>query len=128
MRSNFLFILSFIMTIVAQASFPVVDGFAYYNDTIVPDTSQNISRETTEQYHARIQKQGFDISSCMCQSCVKNGPIKGSKFTAPRLPMVLFFVFILIIFVLIIMTITTNDRSPEGSRSNFNFQDWWESP
>ena len=28
-----------------------------------------VAQETTEQYHLRIEKQGFDIESCVCESC-----------------------------------------------------------
>ena len=48
-------------TNVIYASFPV--------DTNKTDTTQVIVKESTEQYHLRMKKQGFDISSCMCVDC-----------------------------------------------------------
>ena len=129
---NLLFIFITLITIsnVSYASFPVANDFVYYNDTIIPDSSQNTSQESIDQYHERIQRQGFDLSSCMCESCSKNGKMKGSGFTAPRLKNVLFFLIILIIFILIITLIinANGERGPEGSGSNFDFQDWWDSP
>ena len=46
---------------VSYASFPV--------DTNKTDTTQFTVKETTEQYHLRMEKQGFNIESCMCESC-----------------------------------------------------------
>ena len=51
-------------TNVSYASFPV--------DTNKTDTTKVVVQETTEQYHLRIEKQGFDIESCVCESC-RNG-------------------------------------------------------
>jgi len=48
-------------TNVSYASFPV--------DTNKTDTTKVVAQETTEQYHLRIEKQGFDIESCVCESC-----------------------------------------------------------
>ncbi|MBT6809091.1 MAG: hypothetical protein HOA52_06355, partial [Flavobacteriales bacterium] len=45
-------------TNVSYASFPV--------DTNKTDTTQVAVKETTEQYHLRMEQQGFDISNCMC--------------------------------------------------------------
>jgi hypothetical protein len=53
----------------SYASFPI--------DTNRTDTSKVIVKETTEQYHLRMEKQGFDISNCMCIDCRK---FKGSSF------------------------------------------------
>ena len=66
------------MTVTSQASFPVANDFVYYNDTIIPDSSQNTSKESIDQYHQRIQSQGFDISSCMCESC-RSSKLKNSQ-------------------------------------------------
>ena len=54
---------------VSYASFPI--------DTNRTDTSKVVVKETTEQYHLRLEKQGFDISNCMCIDCRK---FKGSLF------------------------------------------------
>ena len=54
-----------IITNVSFASFPIPSVV----DTPFTDTILNI--ETTEQYHKKMQNQGFDISSCRCPSCRK---------------------------------------------------------
>jgi|TARA_B100000959_G_C14964099_1_gene617003 hypothetical protein len=51
------------LTNVSYASFPLSSVV----DTPITDTILNI--ETTEQYHLRIQKMGFDLSNCNCDSC-----------------------------------------------------------
>ena len=43
------------------ASFPI--------DSNKADTTQVVAEETTEQYHLRMEKQGFDIENCVCESC-----------------------------------------------------------
>ena len=58
-------------TNVSYASFPV--------DTNKIDTIQVVLEETTEQYHLRIEKQGFDIESCVCESCRSGIAIKNIK-------------------------------------------------
>ena len=58
-------------TNVSYASFPV--------DTNKIDTIQVVVEETTEQYHLRIEKQGFDIESCVCESCRSGIAIKNIK-------------------------------------------------
>ena len=57
-RILFILIYFFVLKI-SNASFPVdTNGI---NSTIVTETS--------EQFHLRMEKQGFDISSCTCISC-----------------------------------------------------------
>lgn len=58
-------------TNVSYASFPV--------DTNKIDTIQVVVEETIEQYHLRIEKQGFDIESCVCESCRSGIAIKNIK-------------------------------------------------
>ena len=60
-----------ILTNVSYASFPVLADIIISTDTIIPDTNKIVKKETTEQYHLRLQKQGFDISNCMCVDCRK---------------------------------------------------------
>ena len=48
-------------TNLSYASFPI--------DTNKADTTQVVVQETTEQYHLRMEKQGFDIENCVCESC-----------------------------------------------------------
>ena len=57
---------------VSYASFPVLGETIISIDTIIPDTNKVVKKETTEEYHIRMQKQGFDIESCVCESC-RNG-------------------------------------------------------
>ena len=54
---------------VSYASFPVLANTIIFIDTIIPDTNKIVKKETTEEYHFRMEKQGFDIESCVCQSC-----------------------------------------------------------
>jgi predicted membrane channel-forming protein YqfA (hemolysin III family) len=63
-------------TNVSYASFPV--------DTNKTDTTQVVVKETTEQYHLRMEKQGFDISNCMCESCRHSIPLERSTTVNSR--------------------------------------------
>ena len=57
-----LFILFFLyISKISNASFPV--------DTNRVDS--NIIAETMEQFHKRLEKEGFDITNCMCKDCRK---------------------------------------------------------
>ncbi|MDG2059431.1 MAG: hypothetical protein P8J34_04685 [Flavobacteriales bacterium] len=56
---------------VSYASFPVHGEILISIDTLKADTNKVVKKETTEQYHLRLQKQGFDISNCMCVDCRK---------------------------------------------------------
>ena len=67
----FLFISLIIFTNVSYASFPVHGEILISIDTLKADTNKVVKKETTEQYHLRLQKQGFDISNCMCVDCRK---------------------------------------------------------
>jgi len=49
------------VTNVSYASFPVSDTLKVKQDTV--------QTEKIVQYHLKLQKQGFDISNCMCESC-----------------------------------------------------------
>ena len=65
----FIFISLIIFTNVSYASLPVHGETIIFIDTIIPDTNKVVKKETTEEYHIRMQKQGFDIESCVCQRC-----------------------------------------------------------
>ena len=65
----FLFIALIIFTNVSYASFPVHGETIIPIDTLKPDTNKVVKKETTEEYHLRMEKQGFDIESCVCESC-----------------------------------------------------------
>ena len=56
---------------VSYASFPVYGEILISIDTLKPDTNKVIKKETTEEYHLRMEKQGFDINNCMCIDCRK---------------------------------------------------------
>lgn len=51
------------LTNVSYASFPVME------DTLKIKVDTLTEKEDIEQYHLRLQKQGFDISNCMCVDC-----------------------------------------------------------
>ncbi len=56
-----------ILTNVSYASFPV-------SDTLKPKLD-TIKTETIEQYHYRIQKEGFNLNDCRCESCRAGIPV-----------------------------------------------------
>ena len=60
------------LTNVSYASFPLPVQPVISIDTIIPDTNKIVINETTSEFHSRMQKEGFDISSCMCVDC-RNG-------------------------------------------------------
>ena len=66
------------LTNVSYASFPVHEEILISIDTLKPDTNKIVKKETTEEYHLRMEKQGFDINNCMCIDC-RNNPSKSSK-------------------------------------------------
>ena len=104
----FLFISLIIFTNVSYASFPVHGETIIFIDTIIPDTNKVVKKETTEEYHIRMQKQGFDIESCVCESC-RDGKIflnnnKTDKFDAKSVYIFAGILFgILLIWFLIVM-------------------------
>ena len=51
-----------ILTNVSYASFPVHEEILISIDTLKPDTNKIVRKETTEEYHLRMEKQGFDIN------------------------------------------------------------------
>ena len=69
------------LTNISYASFPVLEDFIISIDTIIPDTNNIIKKETIEEYHLRMQKQGFDIDNCMCEDCRR---FKGSYIKEDR--------------------------------------------
>ncbi len=66
------------LTNVSYASFPVHEEILISIDTLKPNTNKIIKKETTEEYHLRMEKQGFYINNCMCIDC-RNNPSKSSK-------------------------------------------------
>ena len=64
-----LFITLIIFTNIGYASFPVHGEIFISINTLKADTNKVVKKETTEEYHLRMEKQGVDIDSCVCQSC-----------------------------------------------------------
>ena len=64
-----LFVTLITFTNIGYASFPVLGETIISIDTIIPDTNKSVKKETTEEYHLRMEKQGFDISNCRCEDC-----------------------------------------------------------
>ena len=93
---------------VSYASFPVHGEIIIPIDTLKPDTNKVVKKETTEEYHLRMEKQGFDIESCVCESC-RDGKIvlnnnKTDKFDAKSVYIFAGILFgILLIWFLIVM-------------------------
>ena len=71
-------------TNVGYASFPVLGETIISIDTIIPDTNKVVKKETTEEYHIRMEKQGFDIDNCMCESCRDGIAVRNSKTVNSR--------------------------------------------
>ena len=57
------------LTNVSYASFPITMDLVISIDTIIPDTNKVVIKETTAEFHSRMQKEGFDIDNCMCEDC-----------------------------------------------------------
>ena len=104
-----LFITLITFTNIGYASFPVIGETIISIDTIIPDTNKSVKKETTEEYHYRMEKQGFDIESCVCESCRDGIAEKNFKTVNRRDSSSLFrtaavlWVFALIVFVVWIL-------------------------
>ena len=125
----FLFITLITLTNVSYASFPVTMEPVISIDTIIPDSTKinndkpvrearpEGSKESTEEYHLRMEKQGFDVSTCMCPDCRRfkgvnaysaadvrkesEGRVVRGVFTSIGLTIsILFGIFIIILFSL----------------------------
>ena len=57
------------LTNLSYASFPVTMEPVISIDTIIPDTNKIVIKETTAEFHSRLEKEGFDIDNCMCEDC-----------------------------------------------------------
>ena len=77
----FLLIMIITLTNVSFASFPVTMEYVISIDTIKPDTNKIVIKETTDEFHSRLEKEGFDIDNCMCEDCrrFKGSDIKGRE-------------------------------------------------
>ena len=93
---------------VGYASFPVHREILNSIDTLKADTNKVVKKETAEEYHLRMEKRGFDIESCVCESC-RDGKIvlnnnKTDKFYAKSVYVFAGILFgILLIWFLIVM-------------------------
>ena len=67
-----------LLIIITLATFTNLSYASFPIDTNKADTIQ-VVEETTEQYHLRMEKQGFDIESCVCESCRSGIAIKNIK-------------------------------------------------
>ena len=64
----------FLIPLIGLASFPIME------DTLKTTVDTLTEKKNIEQYHLQLQKQGFDISNCMCVDCRKlKGIIKNSN-------------------------------------------------
>ena len=77
----FLLIMIITLTNVSFASFPVTMEYVISIDTIKPDTNKIVIKETTDEFHSRLEKEGFDIDNCMCEDCrrFKSSDIKARE-------------------------------------------------
>ena len=65
----FLLIMIITLTNVSYASFPVTMEYVISIDTIKPDTNKIVIKETTAEFHSRLEKEGFDVDNCQCEDC-----------------------------------------------------------
>ena len=65
----FLLIMIITLTNVSFASFPVTMEYVISIDTIKPDTNKIVIKETTAEFHSRLEKEGFDVDNCQCKDC-----------------------------------------------------------
>ena len=65
----FLLITLITLTNVSYASFPVTMEYVISIDTIKPDTNKIVIKETTAEFHSRLEKEGFDVDNCQCKDC-----------------------------------------------------------
>tara|TARA_Y100000385_G_scaffold173728_1_gene179754 strand:- start:770 stop:1132 length:363 start_codon:yes stop_codon:yes gene_type:complete len=57
------------LTNVSFASFPVTLENVISIDTIKADTNKIVVKETTADFHSRLEKEGFDVDNCQCKDC-----------------------------------------------------------
>jgi hypothetical protein len=111
------------LTNVSYASFPITMDLVISIDTIIPDTNKVVIKETTAEFHSRLEKEGFDIDNCMCEDCrrFKGSDIKerqdrhsnSRKFLGTLGVGVS--IFVLILFVLLIVWIVKGIMSWDGT-------------
>ena len=69
MKKQIFILMTLITFNVSYASFPVTMERVISIDTIMPDTNKIVIKETTSEFHSRMQKDGFDLANCMCEDC-----------------------------------------------------------
>lgn len=100
-----LLIISIGYTNISCASFPILDTLEVHKHIL--------QTETVGQYHLRIQKMGFDISTCNCKDCragkfvpqevLQQDTLKWyAKGNMPLLWIILFLSLIVVIYFMII--------------------------
>ena len=102
------------LTNVSFASFPVTMEYVISIDTI-PDTNKIVIKETTAEFHSRLEKEGFDIDNCMCEDCrrFKNSDIKKSERRREiKIFRTLVVVALILLLVSILVTAITESFSP----------------
>ena len=119
----FLLITLITLTNVSYASFPVTMEYVISIDTIKPDTNKIVIKETTAEFHSRLEKEGFDVDNCQCEDCrrFKGSDIKerqdrhsnSRKFLGTLGVGVS--IFVLILFVLLIVWIVKGIMSWDTS-------------
>ena len=111
------------LTNVSFASFPVTMEYVISIDTIKPDTNKIVIKETTAEFHSRLEKEGFDVDNCQCEDCrrFKGSDIKEreDRYSNARKYFVTLGVgvsiFVLILFVLLIVWIVKGIMSWDGT-------------
>ena len=63
MKKQLILLFTLIIVNLCYSSFTVSFNYINLNDTLLEQ------KETSEKYHLRMQKQGFDINNCMCKDC-----------------------------------------------------------
>ena len=111
----FVLIMIITLTNVSFASFPVTMEYVISIDTI-PDTNKIVIKETTAEFHSRLEKEGFDIDNCMCEDCrrFKNSDIKESERRRKEIKIfgTLVVVALILLLVSILVTAITESFSP----------------
>ena len=74
------------LTNVSYASFPVTMEYVISIDTIKPDTNKIVIKETTAEFHSRLEKEGFDVDNCQCEDCrrFKGSDIREDRYSNSR--------------------------------------------
>ena len=110
----FLLIMIITLTNVSFASFPVTMEYVISIDTIKPDTNKIVIKETTAEFHSRLEKEGFDIDNCMCEDCrrFKSSDIKERGRKERKIFGILVVGGLILLLVSILVTVIKSSFSP----------------